>query len=336
MRLEKLFIYRFISLLRWTIPVVVLLLAVVPVWNYLKQRSARPLQPQQAKQLLRDLAVRTEGFTFSRTERGKTLYTIRASTNLGFKDNKNMLEDVDVTVYGKTDDEPVRRIHSKFCSYDQQSNDIRFEGDVEVQLDDKTWVRGPELTYDHRSRIVSSAMRTMIHQKNSMEGYADSLEYGLDNRLLKLAGNVDVRAENHMALQAGSALFQQNENWSATDGGVFIRSGNGWVKGTTSHADLEPGTFKPRKIVVEGEVSAESRSQNGQETWKLRGAQLEALISNAANVERVNARGNVDVQKSTANANQQLRGGLVTASFLPDGKVNLLEAHENARMSFGS
>jgi hypothetical protein len=111
MRLEKLFIHRLIRLMRFGIPLLLIVLVAIPVWNFVSRRSSRP-PAAPAQQFPRDLSVLTEGVTFSRTEGGRTQFTVHAKSNLGFKDNKNLLEDVDVTVFGATEGEPTRRIRS--------------------------------------------------------------------------------------------------------------------------------------------------------------------------------------------------------------------------------
>src|SRR5262245_49364428 len=129
MRLERIFTHHLIRSFRVVIPVFVLMLIAILGWNYLSRRS-QTVPPQKPQHLPTNLDVRTEGFTYSRTEGGKTLFTIRANTTLGFKDNKYALEDVDVTIFGEAEGEFPRRIRSRQCSYDQQSNNFKFEGDV--------------------------------------------------------------------------------------------------------------------------------------------------------------------------------------------------------------
>src|SRR3954465_4068430 len=129
MRLERIVTHRLLRALRLVIPIVVAVLVAIPAWNYLSRRVRVEL-PKLAKDLPKNLDVRTEGFTYSRTEGGKTLFTIRANTTLGYKDNRYQLEDVDVTVNGQTESDPPKRIRSKYCTYDQGSNDFKFQGNV--------------------------------------------------------------------------------------------------------------------------------------------------------------------------------------------------------------
>lgn len=334
MRLERLFTHRLIRALRIAIPLLVIVLVAIPAWNYLSRRRGQPEPPVESNQLPGDLAVRTEGFTFSRTEGGRTLFTIRANRNLGFKDNRNMLEDVDVTVFGATENEPVRRIRSKQCSYDQETGDIRFEGDVEAQLDERTTARSSELTYNQRERIVASAQKTILEQPGSMTGQANTLEYRIDSGLLKLAGEVQVQTADHTTLQATSALFQQKENWTTMAGGVFVKSATGWILGTNGRADLEPGTYKPKKVTIEGNVRGESHPRGERGGWKFQASRIEAAISKAGVAELVKARGSVEVEELGGDT-RKLTGGEIDATFLSTGKVDVLEARQNARMTLG-
>lgn len=335
MRLERISTYRLIRFLRLAIPVLVLVLIAVPSWNYVSRRT-QTATPRSAQELPKDLAVRTDGFSVSRTEGGRTLFTIRARTNLGFTDNRSMLENVEVIVYGQTDKDPVRRVRSLRCSYDEKSQDIRFMGNVQLELDEKTQGRTEELTYNHRERIIASEQRTFMEQPGTMRAEANQFEYWLDSSSLKLAGDVKVVTAEGTKLETGSALFEQKENRVIATNSVLLESTNGVVRGDTGRADLEPGTFKPRTIVVEGAVTAESREQKTRGAWNLRATWLQASLSSNGSVERVQAKGNVEVVQSGEETKQTLTGGEVDATMDAAGKVELLEARNSARTIMGS
>ena len=317
------------------IPILVLVLIAIPSWNYFSRRREQP-PARHAKELPKDLAVRTEGFTFSRTVGGKTRFTIHAKTNLGFKDSRNMLEDVDVTVYGNGENEATRRIRSRNCTYDEQTKNIRFDGNVEVELNEKTLARSEELTYNERDRIVASSQDTTIEQAGSLTGRSKSMEYALDTGVLKLGGGVAIHTVEGTLLEAGSAVFQEKENWATVSGGVSIKSAKSWIQGRNGRVDLEPGTYKPKIVTIEGDITGESRAETGGELWKLRAGWIQAAISQAGNAERVLTRGNVQVEKVAGNAKQILTGGQIDATLDSDGKVNLMEAHQDAEFIFGS
>src|SRR5262245_8083305 len=148
MELKKIVGHRLVRALRIVTPILVVILLAITTVNYLSRKRDQTPSPE-AQSLPKDLAVLTEGFTFSRSEGGRTLFSIKAKRNLGFTDNKYMLEDVDVTVNGATDAAAFQRIRSKNCSYDEATNNIGFTGEVEVQLDDKTTGHTDELIYNH-------------------------------------------------------------------------------------------------------------------------------------------------------------------------------------------
>ena len=335
MLLERIFIHRLIRLLRVAIPILLAAFIAIPAWNYVSRRGEKS-QLQRAEELPNNLAARTEGFTFSRTEGGKTLFTIHARTNFGFKDNKYMGEDVDVIVYGTTESESARRIRAKSCSYDQESGDIRFAGDVEFQFDEKTQGHTQELSYNHRDRTVTSSQRTFIEQPGSITGEADRLDYEMNTGLLKLDGNVHIQTAANTRLETGSAVFQRNENWATLRGGVFLKSETGWIRGSSGRADLEPQTYKAKTIVVDGDVTGESKAQNAQDAWKMHAARVEASISPASKPERVKARGKVELDRLLSDSRQVLSGDEIDATLDEAGKVDFLEARQDAQMILGA
>jgi LPS export ABC transporter protein LptC/lipopolysaccharide transport protein LptA len=334
MRLERIITHRIIRLSRAVLPIVVIVLVAIPAWNYFARRAEKFDGPRVGRQLPSGVSVHTEGFTYSQTEGERTRFTVHAKQSLGYKDEKYMLEDVDVTVYGATAKDPIRTIRSKNCTYDQATNDFQCYGNVEVQLDEKTVVRSEELTYNHRDGIVTVPQRATLEQEGTV-GHANTLEYGLNSGLLKLNGDVKVETADHAQIETASAVFQQKENWTTMSGGVLIKSQNGWIRGTTSRADLEPGTYKPTKITVEDHVTAESRSQSGREISKLRADWMEAIMSSAGTPERLNARGNVEVEKIAGDIHQTLSGNEIDTT-LKDGKVDVLNARQNAHLVFGT
>ncbi len=335
MNLERVFIHRLVRVLRVLLPLVVAGLAAVPAWNYLVRRAQKGSESiRSGTQLPRNVSVHTEGFTFSRTEGGRTLFTIHAKSNLGLKGNKGVLEDVDVIVYGPTENEPPKKIRGKQCTYDQETNDFQFDGNVEAQLDQKTFVRSEELIYTHRDRTVVSPQRATVKQLGTT-GHADRVEYALESGLLKLAGHVKIQTAEHAEVETDSALFQQKENWTTMTGGVSVKSQNGWIHGTSGRAELVPETYKPKTITVEGDVTAESRSQAGRELWKIRAAWMETAVSSNGTAERVKTRGNVELEKISGETHQRLTGSEIDAQFNEKGEAEIIEARQNARMVFG-
>jgi lipopolysaccharide export system protein LptA len=76
-----------------------------------------------------------KGFTFSQSEGGRTLFTIRAASFQQFKEGgKAELDDVSIIVYGREENRSDQIYGSRF-SYDQTTGEVAAEGEVHIDLD---------------------------------------------------------------------------------------------------------------------------------------------------------------------------------------------------------
>jgi LPS export ABC transporter protein LptC/lipopolysaccharide transport protein LptA len=333
MRFQWTLTHRLVRSLQLLLPILVVVLVAVPAWNYLKRQAEKAGPQRQGRQLPAGVSVHTDGFTLSQTEGGRTSYTVRAKTYLGVKDNKSMLEDVDVTVYGNTPQDPNRTITGSHCTYDQDTSDFQCNGNVHVQMDERTTIRTEELLYNHRDAVATSPQKAYLDREGT-KGEADRFEYGLNSGLLKLDGNVRIETAEHTLLQTQSGVFQQKENWATMSGGVYIQTPNAWIRGTSGRADLVPRTFKAKNLTVQDNVTAESHPKASQEVLKLRADWLDAKISPVGTAELVKTRGKVEIDKTAPGVNQRLSGGEID-STLTAGKLDALEARQDARMVMG-
>ena len=333
MRLERIFTHRIIRVLQIVLPALVIALIAVPGWNYYARRVQQNVSRELPTKLPSGVSVRTEGFTYSRSEGGRTQFTVQARQSLGFKDEKYMLQDVNVTIYGAEAGDPTRNISGANCTYDQATNDIACNGNVEMELDDSTLVRTENVLYNHREGTVVAPNRATI-EKEGTTGYADGFEYGMNTGLLKLNSNVKIQTSNKIEIQAGTAFFHQKENWTTMSGGLFIQSPDGWIRGLTGRTSLDPVTLRPKTITVEGDVTAASEAQ-AREQWKLRAGWLEARVSATGAAEFVQTRGDVEIEKMSNGTQQRLSGDEIDAK-MNDGKIDVLEARQNARMALGT
>jgi LPS export ABC transporter protein LptC/lipopolysaccharide transport protein LptA len=332
MRLERVFLYQVLRILRGALPVILLAFIAIPAWNYVTQK-VRGTDSRAARRLPSGVSVHTEGFSYSRTEGGRTQFIVHAKQSVAYKDNKYMLEDVNVTVFGNTEQEPARNIRGKNCTYDQDTSDFECTGNVEIQLDHRTIVRTDQLIYNNRDGIASGPGHATLEQDGTI-GQAGSMEYGVSTGLLKLFGGVNIQTPDHTEVQASTALFHQKENWTTMSDGVLIKSANGWIQGQNGRADLEPGTYRPKTITLDGNVSGETQPNGAPDRWKFQAGWFDAVISQGGAIERVKTRGNVQLEKS-GEAKQRLTGDEMDTTF-QDGKIDHLEARDNAQMLLGS
>ena len=76
-----------------------------------------------------DITQEANGFTYSQSVQGKTLFTIHAAKQRQYKDGKVTLQDVGIVLYGRTQDRTDRIYGSEF-EYDQKAGVIRAMGEV--------------------------------------------------------------------------------------------------------------------------------------------------------------------------------------------------------------
>src|SRR5262245_46449981 len=108
MRLERVFTHRIVRLLQVILPILVVALIAIPAWNYYAKRALKTDSPRRGINLPSGVSVRTDGLTYSTSEGGRTRFVVNAKQSLGFKDEKYVLKDVDVKVFGEKPEDPIR------------------------------------------------------------------------------------------------------------------------------------------------------------------------------------------------------------------------------------
>src|ERR1041385_7159775 len=107
-------------------------LLVVANWGYNKVQNYTITKAAQraGKKLGVDVQQSATGWTVSKSEGGRTLFTIRASNALQFKEGgRAELDEVTIVVYGRESNR-FDQIYGKKFSYDPRTEDIRAEGEV--------------------------------------------------------------------------------------------------------------------------------------------------------------------------------------------------------------
>ena len=333
MRLERVFIHQLLRLVRKFLPILVMALIAIPAWNYVTRRVQRSGSFRAVRKLPTGVSVHTEGFTYSRTEGGRTQFTVHAKQSVVLTDNKYMLDDVDAVVFGETEKEPTRNIKGKQCVFQQETNDFECKGNVEVELDARTVVRSEQILYNHRERTITSPGRADVAQGGTT-GRTNYLQYAVETGLLTLKGDVYIHTEDRTEVQAATLVFQEKENWTSLSGGVLLKAPNGWIQGLNGRSDLEAGTNKPKIITIDGNVTGEFTPAGSRDTWRIRSAWLEAEMSPAGVVQHVKTRGDAQIEKVGGNVPQRVKGEEIDTT-LTNGRIDALEARQNASMVLG-
>jgi len=119
---------------KWLIAGVVVLVVGVGVSYWFARFRVSPVLHSVPKELGVDVQQTSEGFSLSKSEAGRTLYTIRASKTVQFKSGGRAdLHDVHIVVYGRAHDR-YDQIYGNEFTYDPESGDIVAIGEVHIDL----------------------------------------------------------------------------------------------------------------------------------------------------------------------------------------------------------
>jgi lipopolysaccharide export system protein LptA len=119
---------------KWLIAGVVVLVFGVSVTYWIARSRVGPTLHNIPKELGIDIQQTSEGFSLSKSEAGRTLYTIRASKAVQFKaGGRADLRNVHIVIYGHAHDRYDQIYGDKF-TYDPQNGEIKAVGEVHIDL----------------------------------------------------------------------------------------------------------------------------------------------------------------------------------------------------------
>jgi lipopolysaccharide export system protein LptA len=266
---------RVYRLRRWLAATAVLFsLAVAGMYFYARMRQRSVLKQVPGK-IGYDIKQTATGFQFSKSEGGRTLFTIRASDLKEFKLNgKAELRHVSILLYGR-DSSRFDQIYGDDFSYDQKSGDIVAIGEVQMdlqanpsgltdpdqaapkELKNPIHIKTRDLVFNQQTGNASTAARVDFRLPEAT-GWAVGVQYAARTNTLTMASQV------HMTVTGANACELQ-----ATHGVV---------------------TNEPREILLDHPTLERDGG-----TLQADGATLYLGPDN--NVERVLARGNVNAEK---------------------------------------
>ena len=334
MKLKRIAVYRATRMLSWVLPVVILALVSIAAWSYWARTREGQVLARTVDELPADLAFSTDGLQYEASDGNKKLFLVKARKMLRFKDERKILEDVEILVYSKKAGDPDRQIRGKECRHDEKNNQVVCSRQVSVELEPGTIARTEQLSYDPASDLISSPARTLLDRKGEMTGKSGKMEYFSNTGLMRLTDGFDIELERGGGMSGGTAVFQYRENWVTVTQGVELRSTNGKINGGSGRADLLPGTSRPKKMIVEMGATAEAPSFTVNSDW------LESDLSDTGTIEHVIGRGNVRAERKgssngrggNASESDSLNGTLTgpeVEAWLENGILKIVEAREH-------
>src|SRR5271157_3873256 len=261
---------------KWLIAGVVVLVAAVSISYWIARSRVGPTLHNVPKELGLDIQQTSEGFSLSKSEGGRTLYTIRASKTVQFKSGGHAeLRNVHVVVYGRTHDR-YDQIYGEQFSYDPQSGDIVGTGEVHIDL--QGYAEGPlkpdqappdelknplhllthNLSFNQKTGIGQTNDVIQFHSAQAT-GTAKGAHYDSRTNQLQLISDVHVvtTGQNAATITGSNALIQKEPRQ------IILNHAQIEQPTRTLTADKITMLFEPdntvKHAVAEGNVHIESR-----------------------------------------------------------------------------
>jgi lipopolysaccharide export system protein LptA len=277
-----------------------LVLVIVSFLGYAHYRAHRFLT-NLPKKLGVNVRRETNGFTYSQSMEGRTIYTIHASKAVERADGKVTLHDVGIVLYGRKEDR-ADRIYGKEFEYDQKNEVIRADGEVHIDL------QAPEAA-DANAKMDYAAGK-------------DLHAAGKDLHKEDAGEKKDVRL---IHVTTSGLVFSQKQGVAATDNEIEFESG-----GLTGHAVGADYNSDTGAVVLHSAVKV-----NG-----LQRDRPVVLTASRAVLDRQNERALLTQAKYVAvggkgGAGESAQARNVVAHLRQDGTIERIEAEGDVKLANG-
>ncbi len=264
------------------------------------RRAAPPPVPPTVQQ-------QSAGFSFSKVEQDRTLFTVRASRATQFKEqDRSVLEDVSITIFGR-DGDRNDTIRTHACNYEPAKGNIVCQGDVAVDLESAQDARHTpgqrvvhlatrDITFDRETGEVFTAAPAEFRFPNG-EGRGVGIRYNTQTAGMQLEHDVELKLSqpNHSDAEplvvTGSRMeYARSRNVMHVSGPA--RAQQGQVELVAQNLALElDAELHARRAVATGAPEFHAAGSSGQTT--VAAEQFVALFRRDGSVERVLANGGI-------------------------------------------
>jgi lipopolysaccharide export system protein LptA len=331
-------IYR---LRRWLAVITVLFSAVVAgMYFYARMRQHSTLREVPNK-IAYEIKQTASGFQFSKSEAGRTMFTIRAKDVKEFKLNGRAdLHDVSIILYGR-DTSRFDQIYGDDFTFDPKSGNVTAKGEVQIDLQanptggtapdqavpkdlkNPIHLKTRDLVFNRDSGDASTDARVDFSTPQAT-GWAVGVRYSAKPGVLTLTSDVHVilSDQDDAKLSAASGVITRQPREIVLAHPRMVRE-SGTLQSDEATFFLGPENVVQR-VLATGDVHAESAGPDA-EKMRARADQAELLLVSKQNLLRTaTLTGNVHVERA---GDQPMRGdaGSVVLDFL--GQNVLQKAH---------
>ncbi len=290
-------IYR---LRRWLAAIAVLFIATIAGMYFYARMRERNVLKELPNKIGIDIKQTASGFQFSKSDGGRTLFTIQATDLKQFKLNGSAeLHNVSIVLYGR-DSSRFDQIYGDDFTYDKESGNVTARGTVQIDL------QANPAGNTEPDQSVPKQLKNPIHLKTS------DLVFNQKSGDAHTDARVDFQTPQASGWAVGVA-YAAKTNTLTLESQIHATFGADHETLSAMHGEI---TRDPRVIVLEN-----PRLERTNETVQAERATFFLAADN--NVQRVLAQGNVAAESSSGSA-EQMHAHADECELLLSGKQNLL------------
>ena len=286
---------------RWLAVIAVLFSAVVAgmyIYARLRQHSVLKGFPGRISY---DIKQTASGFQFSKSQAGRTVFTIRAKEVKEFKLNgRAELHDVTIILYG-SDTSRFDQIYGENFTFDPKSGNITAKGGVQIDLQaNPAGVSAPD-------QATPKELKNPIHLTTS------DLVFNRDSGDASTNSRVDFQTPQATGWAVGVQYSAKSKTLTLASQIHVTLSGQDAASIFAAHGTI---TRDPREVILD-------HARMERESGTLQSDQATFFLGTENEVERIVATGNVNAE-STAQEDNQMSARADDAELLLVSKQNLL------------
>jgi lipopolysaccharide export system protein LptA len=293
---------------------VAILLALVVAGVYLRNlylakqaaKKAPPAVPPSIQQ-------QSNEFSYSKVEGQRTIYTIRASRTTEFKEgSRNLLEDVDIAVYGKKG-ERSDTLRTRACDFISNTGKISCLGEVQIKLQANNGRSGAANAIEVATSGVSfdrdsGEARTdkpVTFRWPAGQGSALGVLYDSNSGTLNLAHSVDL----NLSPSKSAPQEKPEDKTDALPGKSLHLTGNSMAFHRDSHM-----------VQLQGEVHAQ------QTAHEFTAENLLLVLDGDFHAQRLVASGHPQLRETDPQSPISIAADEIASGMRPDGSVESIDA----------
>ncbi len=329
---------------RWAAYAALLLAAVVAGVFAYRSWQARQAKSKAPPAVPPTVQQRSAEFSFSKVEQERTLFTVRASRATEFKEgNRNLLEDVWITIYGKTG-QRFDNIHTQSCEYLSDTGRIVCAGEVQLDLESaeeagrrRSQPPGPgaservihvstsKVSFDRETGEAHTDQPVIFRFPNG-QGRGVGVNYSSRTAAVRLHRNVELTltpgpvpgkaglAAEPVTLTGASMEYRRDDDTLRLAGPARARQGPRELTAGELALELD-AELRARRLVASRQPELRSAESRGQAA--LSADEFVALFHRDGWTERILAIGNVRGNKKGPSGEARLEAQQLDMEMLP-------------------